>query len=108
MVELLKIFTPFQWFLVAGGLMLLFPAAKNWIISLVNKGGLRPNIVDFTADSKNLTSIVNKWEMLHEACVAAGLSEAHVKLHEVFPLLAKNKESINPEPVVPNKEGEEE
>ncbi len=96
MIELLKGLGPLQWVLIGVGLLFIAPAMKNFLASLVSKTKPSVPVINF-ATSDNLTSIVQKWEMLHDACVAAGLADAQDKLHEVFPLLAKKPLAPSPE-----------
>ena len=87
MIELLRSLTPTQWLLIGGGVLLLAPA----IINLYKRIGtvLIAPVAVIPLKLNNLTSIVQKWESLDDACEKAGLVEAQEKLREVFLAFAK-------------------
>lgn len=104
MIGFLWDLSPLQWVFIVAGMVMLIPAARNFIAGLGK--GVQP--LGFTGgSSNNLTSIVHKWEMLNNACVDAGLEEAQSKLHEVFLVLA-NKRPIDPKPSPPPEKSEKE
>ena len=87
MIEFLQTLTKLQWILIGGGVFLVFPVVRDFLISKLRKNPA-PHIKT-TTDSHDLTSIVHKWELLYDACNQAGLKEATAKLRVVFPTLVE-------------------
>ena len=92
MIDFIKELSLFQWVLIAGGALLIFPIIKDFFID--EQEG--PNLDDPIKNIENsnaLTSIVYKWEVLYNACSDMNLEDAQEKLEEVFPMFARLRDS---------------
>lgn len=93
MLEFLTNLSPMQLILIGIGVLILSPT----IIDLFKKIPIPKIKTPNTDDKKNaLADIVGKWECLHDACEEKGLLDACEQLQEVFPLLVKVRNKINP------------
>lgn len=86
--------SPIQWVFLVVGILIALPAITPYLTSLLNKRKNAPKDND-NYETYSLTDIVHKWENLEEACRKANLTEASVKLVEVFPLLAKKGNPVD-------------
>ena len=87
MSELLQNADPVQLVIIAIGFLMVAPTALSFVMGLFGKS--QP-----AAKATPLSSLIQKWEALNQACVDAELVEAQEKLREVFFLLV-------PKPVSP-------
>tara|TARA_R110002020_G_scaffold71388_3_gene184425 strand:+ start:21 stop:347 length:327 start_codon:yes stop_codon:yes gene_type:complete len=99
MIDLLRELTVFQWVVIGGGVLLIFPIIKDFFQddSPKPKNSLPSYPISNVEDINALTSIVYKWEILYNACSEKGLTNAQNKLEEVFPMFAKLRD-YKPEP----------
>lgn len=87
-----------QWAFIFIGIAIVVVPYLGTLLSWVNKPTVVKNQVQVnnTDDAHTLTDIVHKWESLEAACRKAELTDACIKLNEVFPLLIKtNAPKIN-------------
>ena len=89
----------FQWILIAGGCVLLWPTIQEQLSKLFKKDNGPDDPVPVPSPDEevdehthDLTSLVCKWEQLCDACHEHELHEACDKLKEVFPMLIKSYE----------------
>ena len=95
MIDFIKELSLFQWVLIAGGVLLIFPIIKDFFVDGDDEEDT-PNVdypIKNIENSNALTSIVYKWEVLYNACSDMNLINAQEKLEEVFPMFAKLRDS---------------
>lgn len=81
-----------QWvFILIGVAIVVVPylgTLRSWFNKPVVNRDAQVN-TNNTDEGRTLTDIVRKWESLETACRKAELTDACIKLNEVFPLLIK-------------------